>query len=469
MDTAWSRNLCCFGLCLSVVLLDSCALNQPELPLMPEISIPGVRAQFVVGYESIDQNPQDAALSGHLGMLFQAYSWQDGAAACFRRASYLDASDWRWQFGLGVAEASLGHTDAAVEAFERVLEQEPADVTTQVRLGDLLLAQGRAPEARRLYESAVAQNTSSVEAQLALGAYWASDGDCARALSYLETAIELAPWFGVPYHHAASCYQELGDGTRAEPLRLKHELYRKTKPLPESKFIEDVEALNRDPALLTVQAETLLAAGRLEAAAEKLDLAIESDPSHESAYVEAINVAARRHLWGSAVSYFERALAVNPRSFRAFYYHGMTRASMGDFEEAESSFQSALELDHGSVAALVELGKTLEKLGRSDDALDRYQEAIELEPGEPIAHLFAGRNLLVNGRARDAIGHLEAATQDTGVDTPLIMWLLADAYSAVGRTGDATEMRNRGIELARIYGLWDVEAQLRSDQKPSRD
>ncbi len=219
-------------------------------------------------------------------------------------------------------------------------------------------------------------------------------------------------------------------------------------------------------------AETLLAAGKLDAAEAAYRKALDDDPNSALFLNGLGRVAAARGQWSAALEPLQRAVSIASDYGAAHYAlsqaylrlgdaaraaehrrmherhthnapeihdpllqairalqagafsrvsEGVRLAAEGKLEESARQFEEALRLDAREAAAHQNLIVVYGKLGRDADAGRHYREAIRLQPGDAESHFNYGVLLARRGRfpeAREAFekaikansGHADART-----------------------------------------------------------
>jgi len=142
--------------------------------------------------------------------------------------------------------------------------------------------------------------------------------------------------------------------------------------------------------------------------------------------------------WREAGPYFEKAIAVNPRSSLAEAYYGVFLATGWDGDNAVAHTSRALELDplspfiHGLAAA------TLHSLGRFEDAERAAQQALELQADYMLGLWIRGLALCGLERNEEAIEVLERTA--TLSRAPIFVGVLGLGYARAGRADDANRL-----------------------------
>ena len=138
------------------------------------------------------------------------------------------------------------------------------------------------------------------------------------------------------------------------------------------------EALRRGPA--SPQAHfwlglALLLSGKQEKAEESLRSAAKLDPSLWQAYVCLGIIYDRRKLYSTAITEYDRALAINPASAAVLNNRGVSCYLNDDCAKSARSFIAALRIDPANAKLYNNLGLAYACLGKFDDALEAFRKA----------------------------------------------------------------------------------------------
>jgi tetratricopeptide (TPR) repeat protein len=121
--------------------------------------------------------------------------------------------------------------------------------------------------------------------------------------------------------------------------------------------------------------------------------------------------------WRDDVALWERAIAVNPRSFLAHSNYGVVLFRQGDLARAEALFRKAIELKPDYATGHDNLALVLIQTGRENEAIERIERVLEisgqmppaLRPRLDKAHNLFGQVLMQRNRPREAAEHFRAA------------------------------------------------------------
>lgn len=95
--------------------------------------------------------------------------------------------------------------------------------------------------------------------------------------------------------------------------------------------------LNPQSAQLQRQGEAALSSGNLQAADDALELALVLDPRNRQAFVGLARVAQKQKLYGQAIRYTNRALALEPNDLNALAVQGEAMVEMGAVARARQN------------------------------------------------------------------------------------------------------------------------------------
>ncbi|MBM3522696.1 MAG: tetratricopeptide repeat protein [Alphaproteobacteria bacterium] len=226
--------------------------------------------------------PGDAAAAIALAGLVSRAGDAGAAIATLRSAAVVN-DDAESLFEIANSLRELGALDAAIEAYRRSEKQRPGDVRVLVNLANCLSQVGRTDDARAKFETALAHPVApDIGAQLArsYAEFLASHGDRARAVTFFETAVSLAPDDPRTRLRLAELLAVLPETSNS----------RAEWHLARSLELDDGRALAKD-ALLSLTAFAALYLWddpqRQRTAAERWARALESVPSAAPAILEA--------------------------------------------------------------------------------------------------------------------------------------------------------------------------------------
>src|SRR6185437_10660874 len=92
------------------------------------------------------------------------------------------------------------------------------------------------------------------------------------------------------------------------------------------------------------------------------------------------NVLAQLGRYDEAISWYDKALDLEPKSVGTLSNKGVTFAQQGRYDEAISWYDKALGVESTFSPALLGKGNALVKLSRFDEALEYYDKNLEINP-----------------------------------------------------------------------------------------
>src|SRR5207245_824821 len=103
----------------------------------------------------------------------------------------------------------------------------------------------------------------------------------------------------------------------------------------------------------------------------ELDQAVSKQPT-SAAYNALGAYFARRNQFSCAMTAFERALKLNPKSWEAHYNFALALRSTGELKGAASELHQALAENPGAITPRIALGAVLEQVGNLSAAPQQY-------------------------------------------------------------------------------------------------
>jgi adenylate cyclase len=158
----------------------------------------------------------------------------------------------------------------------------------------------------------------------------------------------------------------------------------------------------------------------------------------------------RQSVSARAEALINRALQINPRIERAYYWLGIIYLGRGQHDLALQSFNRALTLNPAFIPAEAHAGFALVLSGRTAEGLGRIENALAVgshDPNERLWLRFAGIAQLELGNDKQAIDALLVAASLATPTAPLRA-ALASAYALTGQRSKSREQFRLMKELA---------------------
>ena len=407
---------------------------------------------------------------------------------------------WEYpQYGIGLVYFAQGEMDRARETFENITHQKKKFAPAYIKLGQVLATQGffddalaeyakatqhQPYSAQNLYELAVIFNEKSntdgaiqlyqrtietepthAESHFALGEIFYTNGDTETALHHYRQALSLTPNIEDTFYEPLEPYfAGLITPQQAMPILEKAMLVLPDDP--RSHFYAG-----------TIEAD----AGNTEKAIqhyEKTLEIIETDPRHlqtelhlgklNDVYVKLGELHHQQGDVNTAVSYFKRALELNPELADRFVSQGQRAFDEENYQDAIEPLNIHLLLFPEDIGATYLLGQSYEASGNTDRAITFYERTLTLDAQRPdvlfkIVYIYREREAYQ--QAVDTLNRLiEIAPETTEAH-----YLLALSYLSLQQPNDALPAFLETIRLSPDDVAAHYHAAIQFEQKGEID
>jgi len=357
-----------------------------------------------------------------------------------RTAGFIANNILQWCF---YYPAVLDLEDLSLSAEE---QNALADSLAAYRKGDLQVALAKCPagrqpasDAERIYYAALVLSVGEVDkAEATLGGLTSTDASSrpqqlAGALRQLIAAVKFqtnsAPAPQLATEYLAASYYEQSLARRDISLTLALDYARRaTATSPQFGF-----------AWARV-AELEFSFGHTAAAETALDKSLELSPRNAQAIALKGFLLAAQNKTREALTWFEKALAVDSSLANAWLGRGLCRIHLGDYWGGREDLLIAAALEPQRALLRSYLGKAFGDGGDFHRAIKEFQRAKELDPHDPTAWLYSALLKQDYNRINEAIRDLEESAKLNDNRSVYRSQLLLDQDQAV-----------RSANLAGIY------------------
>jgi arylsulfatase A-like enzyme/predicted Zn-dependent protease len=166
------------------------------------------------------------------------------------------------------------------------------------------------------------------------------------------------------------------------------------------------------------------------------------DPKYAEVYVKMGEIYSQRRDLANAEKCLARAQEINPDLSKVAFIRAQVADASGDLELARKSYLRELEINENNVSAAFNLAQVCKKLGRTDEALRFFRMTTEIDPGFNLPFFIIARTHFENRRNLDeaiAMCRRGVAIQPADKNTPLGYFLLSDIYAYLGDEAKARE------------------------------
>jgi tetratricopeptide (TPR) repeat protein len=189
---------------------------------------------------------------------------------------------------------------------------------------------------------------------------------------------------------------------------------------------------------------------------EEIDAAIAEAPQDPEPYYVAGRYSYQvEERFDIAAGYFKKALALNPRHYKASTYLALSLQGMNRTQEAEARFLETIQIVDLEKARFDLPFQLLASFylehGRPGEALPLIQRAVGISPDSATDHLILGKVAWALGDATTAINALEKAL---ALDDDVVeaRYSLAQIYKARGEPAKAERELEAFEALKELYG-----------------
>ena len=460
-------------LCGFIAFCISCGVDVSTLPPLPDIAedafTTSARGEVASLRAALQDDPQDPAANGRLGMLLHAHQLYQGARTCYQRAQSLDPENFRWPYLLGIIETTLGDPETAVQSIRKSLELHDYRLA-HIRLGAALLAADDLEASQRAFEDSLQLDPPEAAGYYGLGKVLAQLGETPDAVRMLEKAAELDPYAGGVHYALALAYRDLGNPDVSNRHLALSQRYQQSEPNLSDDVLAEVESLRRDQNWLLGQGQQSEANGDLNAAIKHYLAALEIQPDFAAAHVNLVGAYGGLGRFADAEPHYHKALEIDPEIEELHHNWGVIQIRLGRRDEAEAAFRRALEINPYSADGHFNLGALLYESGRQQAGLQSLDDALRFAPGHPLAHFQLGLHAVLGGRVEEGIAHYEKSLQSPiNANTPRFLHALADANFRAGRREVAVEMAEQALAAAQQMGLRELAESIQTDLEVLRN
>lgn len=198
--------------------------------------------------------------------------------------------------------------------------------------------------------------------------------------------------------------------------------------------------------------DTYLTRGQMGLARSKYQKALELDPRSWRLEYKIGSILLRQNAPGEALPYFQSMTVRDPNNSHGFEGVGRALLAIGDPEGAERALRTAVRLDSANWKAQQGLGMLYDNLGRLDEAITAYRYALDVRPGEPSILNNLGVSYYLRKDYPRAIETLEQALHRSNPEERKRVYNnLGRAFARSGSYRRAIDSFRNGSDLATAY------------------
>jgi len=292
-------------------------------------------------------------------------------------------------------------------------------------------------EAVRTIEAILKDDPTISDAHFSLGNVLYKARRFTEALASFTRSLDLKPDDSFTVINISNCYQALGRFDEAE------------------KFVLDYIASGfEDPQLYFLLGNLKVHRNEPDKAITYFEKCLAVNPRSASAHNGLAAVYLNRESNGDlarAETHLGEAAAINPTLLSLRYNTAQLREKQGRLAEAADLYLREIEDAPTSFKALFNLSRVYRQMGREDDEFAMLKRTIEVEPDFPVAYFYLARIHLRRGQDYEgaiALVHQGIERKPAPSELPLGFFLLADLYNRVGDSARSEEYARKGQAAA---------------------
>jgi tetratricopeptide (TPR) repeat protein len=341
------------------------------------------------------------------------------AIAHLEQAARLEPFNPDHELALGRIYLETGNTQKAIQALEQASRIAPEQPDTWLMLAQAQLAAGELVQAALSADRAIDRSASPAKALLVRGEIDLQTNNPQEAQRRAVTIIQSQPGEPEAYYLLARALGALGKPSEAlvviergiplaeQPLPL---LLERARLLRQAKGLEPAletlrglaEHYPEEPAVLALLAETLVEAGRSEAAIQSARMALQADrgkldlEQHTYLHYLVGRQLRRAGQLDQAIYHLSEAVQQAPDHLESYLELGRAHQDRRQLEQALHVFQQAIEVAPNDYRAYFQAGLALKESKDYVSAEVMVRHAAELAPNDVSIHRLLGALVALN-------------------------------------------------------------------------
>ncbi|MFH0907884.1 MAG: tetratricopeptide repeat protein [bacterium] len=284
------------------------------------------------------------------------------------------------QYGMGIANETVGDYDAALTNFVRAAELDPDNEELHLQLAMALIQKKRYDEALVVMEKISRRRPDSEKALLWLALIYRATDQTDKALQTYQRAMKVAPESSVAYIETASIYSKTDRKADAVKL-LERGIGRVEKPGDLYRMLGGIYLQKSPDAGAAADPEMLKKAIRL------FEKGVAGNPDDTFLLQQLGDLYITAQQIEKAIVCFEKIEKINPDDLAIKKKLAMSFVAIGDKPRAIATLEEMAEEQPGNARIPFYLGELHEQEGNKTKAIESYKRATKVEVPEPSAFL----------------------------------------------------------------------------------
>ncbi len=391
---------------------------------------------------SLQKEPDFAAASGNLGLLYMQKGMHDEAAVALTKGlAGVQATAYHKAMGRLMADKKF--YPLAQYHYGQALLAQPADADLLAGQAEIYTAQGQTDRAIDEYRRTLLLEPGHEQSAAGLAAIYQERNRSADALGVLKKASASNPGSGRLHLLLADQYAQRGDTRQAEYERILGGQRANAGAVAVQSGVVTA-AISASDGLR--QADRLVSQGELEKAAEAYREQIRQQPDSVLAQERLGNLYFHAGRDDDAVTAYREASYLGSVNPEVYYNLGQLYERRGHLDEAVVAYKRTIERQNNHADARLRLAEIRMERGNAQEALEQYTEYLRLNPANTSVQLKLAQIHQQNKRPdlAEQVYKSALATAPSNLDANRELAIL---YRDQGRNKQAIEHFRRVLDL----------------------
>jgi len=341
---------------------------------------------------------------GELGMIFNAYEFNQQAEICYQNAARLDPSQFIWSYYLARLYQETGRFEEALVLYQALEGRHTEPALLQVRLAETYAEMSQFPQAREAFLQAFYMQPGAVVVLARLGELAVVEKQYQTAVYFLTLALQRLPDANRLHYSLGLAYRGLGDKEKARAHLTKRGSVGVKTPDP---WDDALEKLLRGERAYILRGRLAYAAGRYEEAVSAFRSALEFNQNSIPALVNLGVALAITTQADNAIEILKKVIVLDPDNITAHFNLAVLLMQKADFAQALIHLKPVAEVKSEDAEANLLLARAYEQTGQFEQAKGHYKKTVRINPQVADAWFSGARLLLREQNYTEALKVLE--------------------------------------------------------------
>ncbi len=300
-------------------------INSPELKALNELLL---------------KNPDDDSLYNQRARIYIGLKQMDEAMGDVNRAMKIDSTKGSYYVTLADVYFATNKTRLAKETLEKAVKKFPTNTEALLKLGELFFLVRQYENAITQINKALKLDENIAQAYYLKGSVFKEMGDTSKAISSMQTAIEQDTKFFDAFLDIGILY-----ASRKNPLAFEY-------------YDNALRLRPNDDNVLYAKAKLLQDLNKIDESIALYQEILKVNKNNANALYNlgAINLDKKKNP-NTAIDYFSKAIAVDPKYTEAYFARGVCFEQLKDLDNAKADYNMCLKIKPNYEPALEALNK----------------------------------------------------------------------------------------------------------------